>query len=77
MLTSITIKGTQCQILDKRAGYECFDIPTFQVSAGKIRCYGHAGVCHTCIFSYKVNKDTNCGTIVYNDIKLNFPELFI
>lgn len=77
MLTPITIKGTQCQILDKRTGYEGFDIPTFKVPAGKIRCYGRANVCTSCSFSYSVNNGVNCGTVVYNDIKLNFPELFV
>ena len=77
MLTPITIKGTQCQILDRRIAYEGFDIPTFQVSAGKVKCFGRASVCRTCVFSCKVNNNNNYGTLVYNEIKLNFPELFL
>lgn len=77
MLTPITIKGTQCQILDRRVGYEGFDIPTFHVSAGKVRCFGHVNVCHACTFSRSTNNNTKCSITVYNDIKLNFPELFV
>lgn len=78
MLTPILIKGTQCQIIDQRIGYEGYNIPTFLVSTtGKIRCFGKVNVCHSCQFSSKVTGDVSCGTIVYNDIKLNYPELFV
>lgn len=78
MLTPILIKGTQCQILGQRIGYEGYDIPTFLVATtGKIRCFGRANVCHTCPFSSKATGSVSCDTVVYNDIKLNFPELFV
>lgn len=78
MLTPILVKGTQCQILDKRICYEVYDIPTFSVSTtGEISCFGHPSICRTCQFSPKVTGSVGCGTIARNDIKLNYPELFV
>ena len=78
MLTPILIKGTQCQIVDKRVGYGGYDIPTFSVSTtGKVRCFGKVSVCHTCQFSSRATGGVSCGTVVYNDIKFNYPELFV